>query len=322
MRRPEGSRPAWRLLRLGFAGAFFLAAVLVSFWVLHIQFGDTSLANVQAAMREQTAWHVLGALALTGASFSALAINELLGIRAVVPGRVPAGAGLLAGSTANSLSNTLGFPALTGSVVRARIYLKFGLSVTEVARIVSFSWLALALGVATVLAGAQLLRALAGAGGGLALLLGLALTAALALFLAWLARAGRQVTILGFRQPLPSARVALVLMASGALETASAFGALYVLLPPDLAPPFGPFAVGCIVAVSLGVAAHVPGGVGVFEAAVTAMVSGAGRADLLSALLLYRLVYNLLPFIVSLAALGAFFHGRRRTKPRREELRG
>jgi len=292
----------------------------VSFWVLHIQFGDTSLANVQSAMRAQTAWHILCALGLTAASFSALAVNELLGIRAVVPGRVPSGAGLLAGATANSLSNTLGFPALTGSVVRARIYLRFGLSVTEVARIVSFSWLALALGVMTVLAGAQLLRALSGADGSLALLMGLSIALALVLFLAWLARAGRQVTILGFRQPLPSARVALVLMASGALETASAFGALYVLLPPDLAPPFGPFAVGCIVAVSLGVAAHVPGGVGVFEAAVTAMVSGAGRADLLSALLLYRLVYNLLPFIVSLAALGVFFHRRHPVRAHREEI--
>ena len=55
--------------------------------------------------------------------------------------------------------------------------------------------------------------------------------------------------------------------------------------------------------VALGVVSHVPGGVGVFEASVTALLSGAGRADLLAALLLYRAIYNLLPFCLSLAML-------------------
>jgi phosphatidylglycerol lysyltransferase len=63
------------------------------------------------------------------------------------------------------------------------------------------------------------------------------------------------------------------------------------------------FAVGCIAALALGVLSHVPGGVGVFEGSVTAILSGTGRVDLLAALLLYRAIYNLLPFFLSVVLL-------------------
>ena len=92
-------------------------------------------------------------------------------------------------------------------------------------------------------------------------------------------------------------------MGIGAVESAAAIGALYVLLPVDLTPPFSVFAVGCIAAVAMGVVAHAPGGIGVFEASVTALLGGAGRADLLAALLLYRAIYNLIPFALSAVAL-------------------
>jgi len=94
------------------------------------------------------------------------------------------------------------------------------------------------------------------------------------------------------------------LMALGAVESGTAIGALYVLLPPDLAPPFDVFAVGCIAAVILGVVSHAPGGLGVFEASMTAILAGRGRPDLLAALLLFRLLYNLLPFGLSVLVLG------------------
>jgi uncharacterized membrane protein YbhN (UPF0104 family) len=48
----------------------------------------------------------------------------------------------------------------------------------------------------------------------------------------------------------------------------------------------------------------VPGGLGVFEASVVAMLSGTGRADLAAALLLYRVIYNLVPFVIAVIALG------------------
>jgi uncharacterized membrane protein YbhN (UPF0104 family) len=52
------------------------------------------------------------------------------------------------------------------------------------------------------------------------------------------------------------------------------------------------------------VVSHAPGGLGVFEAGMTAILAGRGRPDLLAALLLYRLLYNLLPFALAVSALG------------------
>ena len=285
-------------------GLVLVGTAVLTGWGLHSQFGDTSFASVRSAISTQPASHLLATVVLTVLSFLALAMYDLFGAIAVAPRRVSVGVALLAGATGNAISNTWGFHALTGSAVRARIYLRFGLTRVEVARIVSLSWLALGLGFLTMLAAAELIQAVVGVHPMKSLLTALAIAAGLMLFIAWLTGGTRQLTIFGFKQPMPSARMALVQMGTGAVESAAAIGALYVLLPSDLAPPFSLFAVGCTAAVALGLVVHAPGGIGIFEASVTAMLSGAGRADLLAALLLYRAIYNILPFLLSVAALG------------------
>ncbi len=244
------------------------------------------------------------AVALTCVSFACLGLYDVAGAREVAP-RVRGSWAWMTGMLANAVSNTLGFHAVTGSLVRARLYRHCDLGAGDIARIVSLSWLALGLGFVAMLALSAVLGSLAEHRHRTSLVVGLALCLTQAGFLAWLAQGPRTVSMWSFRQPLPSARAALLQMALGAVESASAIGALYVLLPADLSPPFSVFAVGCIAAVALGVASHVPGGVGVFEASITALVGGAGRADLLAALLLYRAIYNLLPFAMSCTALVA-----------------
>lgn len=281
-----------------------VAVLLLTWWALQRQFGAVAWQGVTSALAAQPALHIAMAFALTALSFLALAMYDLLGARVAAAGRVPAGTALFAGATANAVSNTVGFHALTGSAVRARVYWRVGLTGADVARIVSLSWLSLGLGFIAMLAVAELVQAAVGDHPARSLPLGLALVALLLLLVAWLATGSRQLIIFRFHQPLPSARMALALMATGAVESAAAIGALFVLLPADLAPPFSLFAIGCIGAVALGLMAHAPGGIGVFEASVTALLSGAGRADLLAALLLYRAIYNLIPFVLAIAALG------------------
>lgn len=277
----------------------FLAAAPLTWWVLRRQFSGTEANAVVAAVHAQPPLRILMAVALTALSFAALASFDWLGVAIVAPGRVTPATALLAGATANAVSNTLGFHVLTGSAVRAHIYLRHGLSASEAARVVSLSWLALGLGFASMLALAYVIEP------GSSPLIGGAIGLGLLAFVAWLGRRPREVRALRWRQPLPTARLALVQMLIGGVESACAIGALYVLLPADLAPPFSHFAVGCIAAVAAGLVVHAPGGLGVFEAAITALLSGAGRTDLLAALLLYRAIYNLLPFLLSVIVLGA-----------------
>jgi len=293
--------------------ATVVIAIVLTWWALDRQFAEVSWRSVQSAFATQSATHIVAALALTALSFLTLAVYDLIGARVVAGRRVPASTALLAGASAHAVSNTLGFHAVTGSAVRARLYRSAGLSGADVARIVSLSWLSLGLGFLAMVCVAEWMQAALGGNRVASLRWGLGLAMLLLLFIVWLRGGRREVRLFRFRLPLPSAGTASLLMATGAVESAAAIGALYVLLPTDLAPSFSLFAIGCIGAVALGLVAHAPGGIGVFEAGVTALLSGAGRADLLAALLLYRVVYNLVPFTLAVAALG--WHARARNSP-------
>ncbi|WP_054056651.1 bifunctional lysylphosphatidylglycerol flippase/synthetase MprF, partial [Pseudomonas asplenii] len=87
-----------------------------------------------------------------------------------------------------------------------------------------------------------------------------------------------------------------------ALDVAAAATVLYLLLPE--APPFGAFLLVYLLALAAGVLSHVPGGVGVFEAILlAAFTNELGAAPLAAALLLYRLIYVLLPLLLACLAL-------------------
>jgi uncharacterized membrane protein YbhN (UPF0104 family) len=296
------TRADWRTLahRAGVALACALVVVALDF-----VFRDLNRADLEAAFLRQPLGRVIACLALTAASFACLALYDLVGVHVAAPGRVGARLALLSGAASAAIANTLGFHAVSGSAVRAHLYLPAGLTGGEVARVVSMSWLSLVAGNMTMLAGAELLQAATGDDSAWHATLGVALEGLLLAWLWWLSRGPREIALGRFRLPMPPASLALMLMVLGAVESATALGALYVLLPGDLAPPFDVFAVGCIAAVVLGVVSHAPGGLGVFEASMTAILAGRGRADLLAALLLYRLLYNLLPFALALLALGA-----------------
>ena len=285
-------------------GAGGVLACLLVLAALDFVLRDLSWNELRAAALHQPPARVAVALALTAASFACLALYDLVGVHGAAPGRVRARLALLAGASSAAIANTVGVHAVSGSAVRAHLYLPAGLSGGEVARVVSMAWLSLVAGNMTMLAGAELLEAATGADPAWHALLGVSLEGVLVAWLWWLSRAPRVLALGRWRLPMPPASLALMLMALGAVESGTAVGALYVLLPADLAPSFDVFAVGCIAAVILGVISHAPGGLGVFEASMTALLAGRGRPDLLAALLLYRLVYNLLPFTLAVLALG------------------
>ena len=285
--------------RSGMGAAFVLVTAALAF-----VFRDFSLTALWSAMLHQSPARRVACLAMTTASFACLALYDVVGVHIAARHRVPTGLALLAGATSAAIANTLGFHAISGSAVRAHLYLPAGLSRAEVAGVVSLSWLSLVAGNITMLTGAELWQSATGMDRPWHTLLGMGLGGLLLLWLAWLARGPRKVALGRFRLPMPTVSMALMLMVLGAVESGTALGALYVLLPSDLAPPFDVFAVGCIGAVILGVVSHAPGGLGVFEASMTAILAPRGRSDLMAALLLFRLSYNLLPFSVAVLVLG------------------
>jgi uncharacterized membrane protein YbhN (UPF0104 family) len=59
-----------------------------------------------------------------------------------------------------------------------------------------------------------------------------------------------------------------------------------------------------IAATLLGFASHTPGGLGVFDATVLIGLDVEAKEQLLAVLILFRLFYHLLPFVLALALFG------------------
>ncbi|MDP1092310.1 hypothetical protein Q6316_29105, partial [Klebsiella pneumoniae] len=75
---------------------------------------------------------------------------------------------------------------------------------------------------------------------------------------------------------------------------------LYVLMPHGAVPSIAAFALIYVVAVALGIISHAPGGIGAFEATMIAGLGIGTNPDAIAALLAYRAIYTLIPFLVAI----------------------
>ena len=79
---------------------------------------------------------------------------------------------------------------------------------------------------------------------------------------------------------------------------------MYMLVPGEPNIGFVTVAVIFVAATLLGFASHAPGGLGVFDAAMLVALWQFDREELLAGLLLFRLLYYIAPFVLSLLIIG------------------
>ncbi|MCP8940031.1 lysylphosphatidylglycerol synthase domain-containing protein [Alsobacter sp. SYSU M60028] len=277
--------------------------------VLYIILSQVDPAEIRAAFRSATGAQLAMAGMLTAASYALLSGYDLLALRqlrARMRYRIVA----LGSFTSYAISFTLGFPPLTAGTVRYWIYAPRGLSAGKVASLTLIAGVTFILGMATVLSAALLFRADAMAelnhlAPKLNMLIGGAGLAALAGYLTWVGVERRAIRMQRWRLELPTLPVSLAQLALGIGDMLAASGVLYVLLPPGHGIAFETFAAVYAFAAMLGMASHAPGGVGVFEATFLLAFSRLPYEGLLGSLLLFRVVYYLIPFVLALLLLGA-----------------
>jgi hypothetical protein len=81
--------------------------------------------------------------------------------------------------------------------------------------------------------------------------------------------------------------------------------AFYLLMPVQPGISFISLAVVFILATLLGFASHAPGSLGVFDAAMLVALPEFGREQLLATLVVYRILYFLIPFALAISIMGA-----------------
>ncbi|MBL0940442.1 MAG: bifunctional lysylphosphatidylglycerol flippase/synthetase MprF [Gemmatimonadaceae bacterium] len=255
---------------------------------------------------------VMLALLLTIVAYQLLVGYDYLALRQV-GGRLSLGRTWFASTVAYALSQTLGFPLLTGGAVRLRLWSQWGLSGVTIATATVFVSITFGLG-AVLLAALALISEPASLVRALHLPVAVARATGVVLLLAvfgyvWAAykRPAWRWPMARFSMELPSARMAIAQIALALADWTAASAVVWVLLPSDHAVPFLGFLGLFVLAQLLGVISHVPGGVGVFESIMLMGLHGrVDTASLTASLLMYRVVYYWLPFALGVLALAVY----------------
>ncbi len=269
-------------------------------YLLHRSLKDVRLVELWQALGDFPRHAVFEAMALTALSHLALTSYDYLGTR-YVGKKIAYWRVALAAFIAYSISHSLGFPAVTGGAVRYRLYSRWGFNAVEVAAVMAMAGITLFLG-AFLIAGVAMLF-----GGGRVeawtALPSEAVNALGVVCLTVVAVYGTigfirhdAISVWGCRLVIPDPRFAALQIVLSGVDWVLVTSVLYVLMPHAEGISLTTFLGIFVVAYLLGTLSNVPGGLGVFESVIlVAFGQSLPPEKIVSALLVYRGVYHLLP---------------------------
>ena len=287
-----------------------LAIVAIAIFALTHVIKKVDYNEVLAVVSHTAPGVVALALLLVACSYGSLTIYDLLALRTIGRTDVPYRIAALASFTSYPVAHGIGAVALISPVIRYRIYSSNGLGPLDVANICFLTGLTFWLGNLTAFGLSVMLQPDAISQiDYLPLLLNRWLAAALlvgvVVFLVWTWRSPRNIGSLRWPVRLPSGPMVLLQIVIGIFDLGAAALAMYVLIPPEAHVGILPLAAVFIVATLLGFASHAPAGLGVFDATILIGLGGEDKEPLIAALLMFRLLYHVLPFVLALGLFGA-----------------
>jgi uncharacterized membrane protein YbhN (UPF0104 family) len=290
--------------------AIGLLIVAVAGVVLYRLLADVEVDKVVAAVRAKSVTSVLIACVFVATGYVTLTFYDFFALRTIGRNAVPYRIAALTSFTSYTIGHNLGATVFTGGLIRLRIYSDWGLTIVDVAKIAFVTGLTFWLGNSFVLgAGMAYAPEAASAVDDLPAWvnrsIGIAGLLAIAGYLLWLLPCRRVVGRANWQVVLPSARLTLVQIGIGILDLGSGAAAMYALLPAEPAIDFVTLSVIFVTALLLGFLSHAPGSLGVIEAAMLIGLSQFRKEELLAALLIFRVLYFVLPFLAAALVLGA-----------------
>ena len=285
-----------------------LLIIAASAGVLWFLVEEVKLADITEALSNVSRRQLWLAASFTLVSYACLSLYDAFALRGLGL-RVGLGTSMLGSFGSYAVSFTLGFPLVTAGAVRFGVYTPRGLTPGEIARITLVAGITFWLGMAMVL-GAVLIWA-AGDVARLARVNALVLQAlggilliGLVAYLVMVSGGRKSVSLRGWSLPLPGLRLTLGQLLLGAIDVSAGAAVLYVLLPSGHGMSYEAFLAVYVFAAIVGIASHTPGGLGAFEVTVMVAVQQVPSGKLLGALLLFRLIYYIVPFLTALCLLG------------------
>ena len=253
-------------------------------------------------------YKILLAILMTIASYFALTGYDVLGFR-YIGRKMPYPKIAKAAFIGYTFSNNIGFSLITGGSLRYRIYSSWGLSGIEITEIVAFCGLTLWTGFLT-LSGLAFTFAPPSVPGTLHMspsiitFLGILFMAGIIGYAAGGFVIKRKLTIRNWSIHFPSVSIIFRQIAVASFDWIMAASVLYVLLPSSDVNYVAFLSVFLLAQVA-GIISQIPGGLGVFESIMVLFLSSTlTPTQVLSALIAYRGIYYILPFITASIMLG------------------
>ena len=306
------SAAGWKRLHPWIGAAAFAVAAILIWRILH----RYSLHAILELLRMISLRHLALGAACAAGSYFCLTGFDTLAVR-YTKSDLPYRKIALASFTSLSIGHTVGFAAFSSGAVRYRLYAGWGLSTGDVGRIIVFCGVTVGLGLATLggvvlLVRHGLIAQLFGADPRVMLILGVVLLAVVASYLALAALVHRPIRIRNFELPVPPLKLALAQIVIGTLDPLLVSEVLHQMLKASAHIGYLPVVMCFIAANVAAIISHVPGGLGVIEAVVLSLVPG---ANVIGALVAFRALYDLIPFMLGSLLFGATELVRRQRRP-------
>jgi len=290
--------------------AIGLGAVAFTSWLLFRELRGLSIADVGAAIAAISPLHWALAIGATALAYTALAWYDQIAL-AHLGRRLSWRFIGLVSFTAYAIAHNMGATMLSSAVVRYRAYSTKGLGMAEVGVLVAFCSFTftlgnLLLGGLILLFHPELARRYVDLPNWAGRLVGLGLLGG-----PWLYTLGSllhfaPLKIRGFELVYPRPPIAARQWLAGPLELIGAAGIIYFALPAAGNPGFVTVLGVFLASFTLALVSHAPGGLGVLEYSFLKAMPDAPRANVLAALLVFRLLYLIVPLLFSLVVVVVF----------------
>jgi uncharacterized membrane protein YbhN (UPF0104 family) len=300
-------RISWK--RLGVAASLIIIAFAAFTLVRTLKGIDAGVILV--ALTEIPPHRIaLAAICVVGA-FCTLTFYDFFALRTIGKKHVPYRIAAMSSFASYTIGHNIGATVFTGGAIRFRIYSDYGLSAVDVAKICFLSGLTFWLGNAFVLGVGMAWQPVSASAmdqlpPAINRLIAFAVVGAIVAYLVWLSlgEVRRELGQNGWKVRLPSAPLTLVQILIGVLDLGFCAMAMYLLMPAQPGIDFISLAVVFILATLLGFASHAPGSIGVFDAAMLVALPQFGREQLLATLVVFRILYYMIPFGIAISIMG------------------
>jgi hypothetical protein len=291
-----------------------LAAVAFSGWLLWKELRGLSAADVVAALAAIPLHRWVMAVAGTLVAYGALAWYDRIALLHL--GRKLSWTFIsMVSFTTYALSHNIGASVFSGAMVRYRAYSTKGLSAAEIGVLVALCSFTFGLGtvllLGLILVGEpELMQRLFDIPVLWARLAGVAMLALVSLYVlgSWLNF--RPLTIGSFHIYYPRLPVVFRQLFAAPLELLGAAAIIYFALPEQGNPGFWIVLGIFLLSFSAALLSHAPGGLGVLEYVFVKAMPDVPRADVVAALLVFRLLYLLIPLVFACFVVVVFERSR------------